>query len=400
MKKSARSRIVMLTVLVVMVCTFPTVALSASNFKWPATLSIATTGVGSSSYAILAAWTPVLEQKTGMKIRLRPDNNQALIQRWLRNGEVDLLFTSSSEATMGTFEVQSMYAARDAGPFPMRVAWLGHVQPFGFIARKDSPIKTVYDIKPGQKMAYWTAALGVTSSMDGILAWAKVDKKDVTIVPFASWASSIKSVTEGKADLTFFSPTAPAAFEAEADPSGIRVIELPYDTDRAGAERYVSHRTTAVFGKNTDGIKSAIGVKMVLTPMFIYARESLSNEFVYQFAKWLNENYAAYKDKHPNCKDLRIETFRDILDVAWLPVHEGTIRYLKEVKKWTAKDDTRQKFNLNVAAQHEKGYKAAIATADAKKIEVKPGNKEWEAIWQGIRKDLTPMKVRFDIPTK
>jgi uncharacterized protein len=396
--KGMRKRHSVFVGLLLVILFSPLTTTSADVWKWPPTLTIGTTGVGSSGYAVLAGWTPVLEQMSGMKVRLRPDDNQSLIQRWLKSGEVDLLMNSVSEVTMGSVEATDNYASREGGPFPVRVVWLGQSTPYGFMVRGDSEIKTVYDLKPGHRIAYWTSAIGAVKPMDGLLAWAKLDKKDVTVVPFSSWASNIKSIAEGKADVALIAATAATAFEAEANPRGVRILDLPYDTDREGYNRYLIHRPTAVFGVCKDGIKAAIGKKTMITSNFVYATEKTDPMLIYNLTKWFHEKFDAYKDKHPFCKLMNIESFRETLDFAFLPIHEATIKYLKEAGQWTPKDDARQKYNADLLSKYEKAYKAAIAEADSKKISVEPRNKEWVDVWQNAKKDVAPVRVMFEIP--
>jgi len=211
---------------------------AAATWKWPPTLTIATTGVGSTSYAILAAWTPAMEQMTGMKVRVRPDDNKPLTLRWLRTGAVDLFMDSVSEIASFGMEAKEGHASREGGPFQIRIVWLGQSVPFGFMVRGDSKIKTLYDIKPGHRIAYFTSAPAAVAAMDALLAWAKVDKKDVVAVPYSNWAANIRSIAEGKSDVAYVTTTSPAAFEAEANPNGVRLLELPYERDSEGAKRF------------------------------------------------------------------------------------------------------------------------------------------------------------------
>jgi len=369
-----------------------------SGFKWPSSLTVGTNGVGSSSYASAVAWSAVIENITGMKVRVRPDNNAAAKSKWLKAGIIELNAEAISETALFGLEAREGYATRDGGPFPIRIVWLGQAMPYGFMVRGDSPIRTIYDIKPGHRIAYYTASPAAPAACDGLLAWAKVSKKDMVIVPFSSWPANIKAVAEGKADVAYSVPTAPASFEAEASPHGIRWLPMSYKADPEGAKRFATSRPDMLYGVCQEGVKSAIGVPMFVSPFYIYARADYDAEMAYQLTKWFHQNFDKYKDKHPNCKLMSIEFFREYLDVTYVPVHEGTIRYLKEIGKWTAKDDTRQKYNVDLVAKYEKAYKAAMGEADKKNIRIDPTNKEWVTLWEGFKKDLPGFKLMFEIP--
>ena len=219
-----------------------------SGFKWPSALTVGANGVGSSSYASAVAWSSVMENLTGMKVRVRPDNNTAARHKWLKAGIMELNAESVSDTAIFCLEAKAGNATRDGGPFPIRIVWLGQAMPYGFMVRGDSPIKTVYDIKPKSKVAYYTASPSASVAADALLAWAKVSKEDIVVVPFSSWPANIKAVAEGKADVAYSVPTAPTAFEAEASPHGIRWLPLSYKADPEGAKRFATLRPEMLYG--------------------------------------------------------------------------------------------------------------------------------------------------------
>ena len=69
-----------------------------------------------------------------------------------------------------------------------------------------------------------------------------------------------------------------------------------------------------------------------VTSNFVYSVPADADaEFVYNMAKWLNESHDAYKGTHPLAARMSLELFRGYLDRTPLPVHEGTVRYLREI---------------------------------------------------------------------
>ena len=61
----------------------------------------------------------------------------------------------------------------------------------------------------------------------------------------------------------------------------------------------------------------------------------------YWMVKQLVENYDAYKDKHANLKDYTLEHALD-WELWFCPQHAGTIRYYKDIGKWTPEMEARQ----------------------------------------------------------
>ena len=95
---------------------------------------------------------------------------------------------------------------------------------------------------------------------------------------------------------------------------------------------------------------------------------------------------------------MSIEFLRKQLDETFLPVHEGQIKYLKELGIWTAADDARQEYNVNLIDRYIKAYDEAIAMADEKTMKVAPDNEEWVELWGNYKKSigLPKLKVMSD----
>lgn len=161
--------------------------------------------------------------------------------------------------------------------------------------------------------------------------------------------------------------------------------------------RYSKVMRGVSFAANVKGVKSALGVHMVANITYYYGHASVDPELIYQMVKWLGENYSKYKGRHTDNEDMTIEAQRENLDlnqrINYLPVHDGTIRYLKEKGKWTPADAAWNEKNQELLARYIKTYKAAIAAADERNIKVAPDNKEWVELWESFKKDIPSFGV-------
>ena len=288
------------------------------------------------------------------------------------------------------------YASKEGGPYQARVLWSSSILYFAFMVKGDSDIHTIDDLKSGKRrFAIPSVIPGVILSVKALLAWLGLTEADVVMVPFGSWKANILSVVEGKADVCGVTTTAAAVFEAASNPRGVRFIPLPYKKDPAGAERFLNVRPTLMFGKVRDGVKASLGVQSVIIPFCYYVRSDMPKDLAYNLAKWFDEKYDVYKSKNKMNEYMSIDSFRSILDQIYFPVHEGTIKYLKEKKMWTPADDVRQNENLELLTKYVEAYKAAIAEADKRGIEVNPTNAEWMNLWGKFKKDIPLFRAKM-----
>jgi len=82
-----------------------------------------------------------------------------------------------------------------------------------------------------------------------------------------------------------------------------------------------------------------------------------------------------------------------LAETHFYPLHEGAVKYLKELGKWTSAHEARRQQNIDLMTQWETAYKAAIAEADEKGVKIDPANEEWLDIWTSHNSGLTRFKM-------
>lgn len=373
--------------------TYP--AFAAPKYTWPKSFSVISPAKGPKYFSSLA-FSGVLEEKTGMKVRLTPNDVHAQSTRLLKAGDYQIMVQSTS--TYGFIaEAETEYAERILGPVPVKAMWVGAVEPFSPMVRGDSKLKTMHDLKPGVTFAVPPGA-APRSSPRGLAAWAGLKKGEYELVEFGSMGACVKAVVDGKADITWWIPNAPNTFEAETNPRGLRWLELDPVKNPEGAKRALVKKPAWQFGVAPPSVvKSAKGIGLVLIPTIHYVMEDLDTGLVYNLCKFMGENAEAIKKKHPSAA-MSIKDMRTVIETSFLPLHEGTIKYLKEKGIWTAADEKRQAYNEMVQNKYRSAWNDAIADADKKGVKVGSRNKEWVNLWREYKKDIPRIKVMFEIP--
>ena len=368
-------------------------------YEWPDRLHFVSSS--GSGLASAVAWTAVLEKETGMSVRVTPESNVILRFRWMTQGEFFGAAYSASSAD-SQLRASEGHASRDSGPFQMRAFWVRSKVDSGFFVRGDSDIVTVNDIKPGARLAVSGYDPLSTDIFGGLLAWAGLTFDDVELVVAGNYNAKIKSVQDGRADIAFAFPTSSSVLQAASAPNGIRYIELPYETDPEGALRYLGAKPITQFGTMTTGVEEAHGIDSQSGVVLYMTRADADEELVYQLAKWMDENYDLYKDNHVWAGFMTIDYLMAGLETQYVPAHDGLIRYLKEVGRWTPAHDKRQAENIALMTKWVDAYEAAIEKADTnmvdgklKAISVDPENEDWVTLWQDYQKEmnLPPFKM-------
>ena len=388
--------IVTLGILLVAALIIGGLAKPAPAWDWPKSLTIAVQAQESPMYAISVGWSSVLEKETGMKVRVTFEEIGSLRLRYIGKGRLDTCTEEPAGIRM-TMEGIREHATRDGGPFPLRILWPNFLSAQTIMVRGDSDIKTMRDLKPGIKVSVHPGA-GPRQTLLGLLAYAGLKEEDVNILEFGSMAASMRSIVDGKTVCCASDPGHPLNIEFEASPHGIRYLNLDPEENPQGAARLLKIQPTSVFGKPVLACKSARGIQAVIHAQLYVASENTDPELAYHLAKWVDENFNAYKGMHPTIACMSINAFRDVLDTACFPIHEGVLKYLKEKGVWTARDDKRQAHNVKLVNRYVAAYKAAIAEADAKGIKVYPKNKDWMNLWAKHKKGIPIFKVMPEIP--
>lgn len=371
----------------------------AQSVKWPPLFRIATPGTQSAAFASSNGWGAKFGEDMGVQVRVIPEDSE--VRRYVRFTEGKEFELNTQSIADTSYSMQGLIGYADKRAYPFRAVWHHNDTPWGFVVRGDSKFKTIEDLK--QKGVRVAVAIGqppmvvaAKEALPAFLGWTKEEaEKNWIFVPASSYAENCRSVTEGKADVAYVATISAVTFEMEAHPSKIRWLHMPLK-DKAAWKRWLQVRPTSIPTKIDFGVPSSIGLESLASNFIYWTRADLDQEMVYQMAKWFHQKYDNYKDTHSLAKRMSVQHFRNYLDYAFLPVHEGTVRYLKEIKQWTAADD---KWNNEAIALMDRWIKARNATLDeakAKGVKIHWEDKDFLAILEKNTKGIPVFMARID----
>lgn len=370
-------------------------AASAADFKWPKYFNVIAPTVGTANHSLDVAWTSEFGADTGVRVRVLPTPNGYARTSWLnsRQGRLSLYQPSDYFAQMDGLEG---YASRESGPTDTRVMFVNLVTPWGYMVRGDSDIKTVADIKKGTRIAYYTGSTFISGGAKALIALAGLEEGDIEKIEVGSYPANTAIVVEGRADVTFTSPISGGSYKAEAAPNKTRWLAI--DGNNKNFAAYRKLQAGYLPTDTVSGVPSAIGINMDHAFQTQHVRADEDPDFVYALTKWLDENHDKFKEKFVHAKMMSVVNLVDYLEKGMLePLHEGTIRYLKEKGHWNDGFQARQDKLVAIAQHRVEIFQDALAAAEERnstkgdelyrKLYTVPDNENWQAFWKQYKLD-------------
>jgi TRAP transporter TAXI family solute receptor len=225
-----------------------------------------------------------------------------------------------------------------------RLLIVGGALQLGFYVPKDSPIKTIHDLKGKKIPAEFPGTPIVWLSISAALASAGITHDDIVKVPVSDLVAGNRAFMEGRTDAGWFAVRSPAVKEADARKRGIRflsVVDTPEGAKKMAEIYPGSYPSVMKKGSSTGILEDTV---ILTNDIYLVASKDLSDEGAYEIVKalWvhnkeLGEAYRGLRAWHPG---------RMVSQKAYIPYHPGAIRFFKEKGKWDEKMDALQSSNL------------------------------------------------------
>jgi TRAP transporter TAXI family solute receptor len=379
MKRTLEALVVFFSVLLALALFLGGSAVAASPGKeipMPKMMTWTAYDVGSAGYLQTGYISETIWDKYKIKIRIIPAGSDLPRVFPIRLKDADVAFHG-----LGSYFMQEGmydYSTKDWGPQPIRVLWLAQHPGLTMGVRGDSSIRLPADLR-GKRVAsfpgYTLTLINEVYLVFAGLSWAEVKKVDVP-----TFTAAMKMVMEGKIDGSHFNPSAAMAYEAEAMPQGLRYVPLPF-SDKEGWARVKRHTPFYIPSRLTIGAGLS-PAKFVEGPTYPYpvaiSYDFLPMEKAYSVTKLLHESFPAYGPKHKSLEAYwPLERFLELYDGYPIPLHEGTLQYLKEIGKWTPERESLNKKRITHQADLQKVWKAAVAEGSEKKMKDEEISKLW-----------------------
>ncbi|MFC1867192.1 TAXI family TRAP transporter solute-binding subunit [Thermodesulfobacteriota bacterium] len=313
--------------------------------KLPEIITMTSWVEGTAAYAWTAGFRKAIEKFSPMQVRVEPYGEDLGRLLPLKTGDSELACVGSSSAYIFG---NGLWDWKKFGPQPIQLVWSGWRFQTGLATKANSGIMTLADLK-GKKVPYLPGVMAVSKNIEAHLAFAGLTWKDVKQVKVSSMRAQVGGILKGSHDVCLSVPFAPPIQALASGPYGLRWLEMPKE-DSEGWKRAKAvapwvgpDLVTAGPGLSKESPRQMIGF-----PNGLWAYGSQSEELVYAVAKALHLGYDTIKGMHPDLKKWTIDT---ALEIEWLiniPYHPGSIRYFKEIGRWTPAHEKWQQEALKI----------------------------------------------------
>ena len=280
---------------------------------------------GSIGYNMSAAIARVMSESANIQSRVQPYSGSSAVLPLVNSGELDL-------AVCNVLEIEE--ATKGEGPYNGRkqsnLRVLGVIFPLysSIFVRKDSPIKTLAELR-GKRLPYgYSAQVTLERIVDAIIATGGLARKDIVQVLVPNVVRGADDFIEGKTDGGFFALGAAKVAEVDKSVGGIRYLPLPDDARSVAAMKKIM---PYAYIKLVNPSPAFVGLdgptKLMGYDYLVAVGAHVKDDTVYKIAK------AMYENKPKLAESLKAFNGWDPQSISKdmpAPFHPGSLKFFKE----------------------------------------------------------------------
>src|SRR5262245_53727006 len=309
----------------------------------PRSVTIGSNPPGTVFYALASGLAKVVSETTPMQIAVQPYTGTSTFMPLLNSGELDFGINNFVDMALA-YQGPERLKVGGRNPFPhipnVRLVMRGSPFLVGLLTRKDSPIKTIYELKGKRLTGEYPAQLAVWYHMFGALASAGLTWKDVKVVTVPGANGGVDALVQGRADVTQHALNSAKVREAD---SAIGVRHLSIDCSSEGEKR-LRHAVPGYYPRSVKaGAASAVveDTCFVAYDICLTSHKVATDAVIMAVLKAVWDNIEKLPPFHPAFNEWTRERAVDP-DVT-IPYHPGAIQFFREKGVWSAKMDEVQK---------------------------------------------------------
>ena len=281
------------------------------------TYGLATMPPGTLSHTTASAIAKVLKEKAGLNVLVQPTAGESTLIPLVARGEADI----------GIANIFEMERATKLHP-ELRLIGSLHALRGAFWVRKDSPMKTMADLKGKRVVMGFSAMRTIDPMIKALLATGGLTEADVKPVLVPNVVRGAEDFASGASDMFFFAFGAPKVREVDASVGGIRALEVP-EGGLAAAQKIVpqGYLSPAVPNPFFIGVEKPMPVYTWDNMLFTNAK--VKDEVIVKIIETMEANKPDLIAVQPALRDFSANKLYKTYD---LPYHPGALKYFTDKK--------------------------------------------------------------------
>jgi TRAP transporter TAXI family solute receptor len=316
----------------------------------PRAVTIGSNPAGTVFYAVASAFSKVVSEGTPFQMVVQPYTGTSTFLPLLNTGEVDFGVNNAVDMAL-SYQGPDRLKIGGRNPYAhtpnARLVMRGAPLLVGLLVRKDSPLKSVHDVKGKRVTGEYPAQLAVLYNLFGHLATAGLTWADVKVVPVPAANEGVDALLQGRADVTMHALNSAKVREADST-AGVR--HLSSDCSPQGEQRL----GRAVPGYYTRMIKAGTALAVVedtcviAYDIYLTTHKTAPEQVVAGALKAIWDNVEKLSPVHPIFKEWTRD--RAVAPDVTMPYHPAAVQFYRDQKLWSAKMDEVQKKLLAINA--------------------------------------------------
>ena len=302
---------------------------------------IGTNPPGSVLYVVGNALAKVATEAGTARLTVQPYSGSSTFLPMLESGELELGVNNAVDVGLAFSGPALKIGGRN--PFPhtpgLRLVMRSMPLMVAPVVRRDSPIKTIHEVKGKRVTGEYPANLAIWYNVFGELSSAGLGWKDVRVVPVAGLNEGIDALTQGRADVSTYAINGAKVREADAS-VGVRHLSIDCSPEgekrlRAAVPGYYARRV-----KKDEAAAVVDDICVVAYDAYVVAGKGASDAVVEGLLKAIWNDGAKLAPFHPLLREWSRERMAGA-DVT-IPYHPAAMRFYREQGAWTAEVEQAQ----------------------------------------------------------
>jgi hypothetical protein len=285
------------------------------------TYGFATLPPGSLNHTTATAIAKVLKEKAGMNVLVQPTAGDNVILPMVNRAEAEIGISNAPETA------DAINGTGPLGKQPeIRLIGTAHALRTAFFVRKDSPMKTIADLKGKRLTMGYSAMRQLDPLLRAMLASAGLTENDVKPVLVPNIVRGADDFIAGAADAFFFAFGAPKVREVDATVGGLRALEI--DENGMPAARKIStygYLTSVAPGPVFIGVEKPM--KVYSFDNVLVTNAKVPDDLIYKIIDTLETNKADLVAVQPVLREFAAA---NLYKQDGLPYHPGALKYFKD----------------------------------------------------------------------